>query len=156
MSKSLQPALPKPHAVAPPPHTHTQVESLKASRAAAKGNPYLEYALDKQLAFVSDPANIAFEELELPQLIQVGVDNDDTKVQQAFESQADTPGAEGMQAKHVCVWGGGKWSGVAESHMEAQGCSMSHVKWCWPSCTSGIACSQVPPAVHLLTSRLVC
>jgi hypothetical protein len=49
-----------------------QVETLKAARAEAKGHAYREYALDKQLAFVSDPSNIAFEELELPQLIQVG------------------------------------------------------------------------------------
>lgn len=48
-----------------------QVESLKAARAEAKGNAYFEYTLDKQLAYVSDPSNIAFEELELPQLIQV-------------------------------------------------------------------------------------
>lgn len=48
-----------------------QVESLKAARAEAKGNAYREYVLDKQLAFVADPSNIAFEELELPQLIQV-------------------------------------------------------------------------------------
>lgn len=53
------------------PVCHTQVESLKAARAEAKGNPYREYVLDKQLAFVADPSNIAFEELELPQLIQV-------------------------------------------------------------------------------------
>lgn len=49
-----------------------QVESLKAARAEAKGHAYREYALDKQLAFVSDPSNIAFEELELPHLVQVG------------------------------------------------------------------------------------
>lgn len=49
----------------------SQVESLKAARAEAKGNPYREYVLNKQLAFVADPSNIAFEELELPQLIQV-------------------------------------------------------------------------------------
>jgi hypothetical protein len=48
-----------------------QVESLKAARAEAKGHAYREYALDKQLAFVSDASNIAFEELELPHLIQV-------------------------------------------------------------------------------------
>jgi len=46
------------------------VESLKAARAEAKGNAYREYVVDKHLAFVSDPTNIAFEELELPQLIQ--------------------------------------------------------------------------------------
>jgi DNA repair exonuclease SbcCD ATPase subunit len=46
------------------------VESLKAARAEAKGHAYREYALDKQLAFVSDPSNIAFEELELPHLIE--------------------------------------------------------------------------------------
>lgn len=46
------------------------VESLKAARAEAKGNAYKEYVLDKQLAFVVDPSNISFEELELPQLIQ--------------------------------------------------------------------------------------
>lgn len=46
------------------------VESLKASRAEAKGNAYREYVLDKHLAFLADPTNIAFEELELPQIIQ--------------------------------------------------------------------------------------
>lgn len=59
--------------LSPPCRVSCQVESLKAARAEAKGNAYREYVLDKQLAFVADPSNIAFEELELPQLIQVCV-----------------------------------------------------------------------------------
>lgn len=48
------------------------IAALKAQKADAKGNPYLEYAIDKQLAFLSNPENISFEELELPDIIKVG------------------------------------------------------------------------------------
>lgn len=46
------------------------IAALKAQKADAKGNPYLEYAIDKQLAFLSNPENISFEELELPDIIK--------------------------------------------------------------------------------------
>lgn len=47
------------------------VDTLKQQKAEAKGNPYLEYAIDKQLAFLSNPENISFEEIELPEVIKV-------------------------------------------------------------------------------------
>jgi len=79
----------------PSPPSVPQVESLKASRAEAKGNAYREYVLDKHLAFLADPTNIAFEELELPQIIQV--------------RQQGRGGGEGEQAHRGggCVWRGG-------------------------------------------------
>jgi hypothetical protein len=46
------------------------VTALKAQKAEAKGHPYLEYAIDKQLAFLSNPENINFEEVELPEIIK--------------------------------------------------------------------------------------
>lgn len=48
-----------------------QVASLKQARKEAAGHAYMEYVLDKQLKFVSDPSNTRFEELELPELIKV-------------------------------------------------------------------------------------
>ncbi|KAF8072650.1 hypothetical protein HT031_000310 [Scenedesmus sp. PABB004] len=45
------------------------VAALKAQRAGAAGHAYQEYVLDKQLAFLADPTNVAFEELELPEAI---------------------------------------------------------------------------------------
>ena len=78
LTKGLQHAASIPHpstcvVCVPPPRLPVvhQVESLKAQRAEAKGNAYREYVVDKHLAFVSDPTNMAFEELELPQVIQV-------------------------------------------------------------------------------------
>lgn len=47
------------------------VASLKKQRAEVAGHAYMEYVLDKQLAFLSDPSNTRFEELELPELIKV-------------------------------------------------------------------------------------
>lgn len=48
------------------------VAALKSQKADARGHPYLEYAIDKQLAFLSNPENINFDELELPEIIKVG------------------------------------------------------------------------------------
>jgi len=48
-----------------------QVSALKAQRAEAAGNAYLEYVLDKHLAFLNNPENMRFEELELPEVIRV-------------------------------------------------------------------------------------
>jgi hypothetical protein len=50
-----------------------QLASLKQQKKEAAGHAYLEYVLDKQLKFVSDPSNTRFEELELPELIKVRV-----------------------------------------------------------------------------------
>eukprot|EP00775_Hariotina_reticulata_P010525 gene10525-10685_t len=47
-----------------------QVAALKAQRAEAAGNAYLEYVLDKHLAFLNNPENMQFEELELPDVIR--------------------------------------------------------------------------------------
>lgn len=78
------------------PSSVPQVESLKASRVDAKGNAYLEYVLDKHLAFLADPTNIAFEELELPQIIQV-------RQQQGRERGEKS----GPQGRRVCCEAGG-------------------------------------------------
>ncbi len=47
------------------------LEDLKAQRTAAAGHAYLEYVLSKQTAFLADPSNMRFEELELPELVKV-------------------------------------------------------------------------------------
>lgn len=47
-----------------------KAKALAAEKAAAAGNAYLEYALDKQIAFVSDPSNTAFEDVLHPELVQ--------------------------------------------------------------------------------------
>lgn len=48
-----------------------KLAALKQQRSEAAGSAYLSYVLDKQIAFLSDPSNTAFEELELPELIKV-------------------------------------------------------------------------------------
>jgi len=46
-----------------------RVANINTLKEQHKGNAYLEYALTREAAFHSDPTNIAFEEVLLPQLI---------------------------------------------------------------------------------------
>lgn len=72
-----------------------QLASLKQQKKEAAGHAYLEYVLDKQLKFVSDPSNTRFEELELPELIKerfdiemAELDAEEAKLVEAEEEEA--------------------------------------------------------------------
>eukprot|EP00878_Enallax_costatus_P000627 GHUV01000730.1.p1 GENE.GHUV01000730.1~~GHUV01000730.1.p1 ORF type:complete len:638 (+),score=262.56 GHUV01000730.1:185-2098(+) len=83
------------------------INALKQQKAEAKGNPYLEYAIDKQLAFLSNPENITFEEVELPEVIKerfeiemAELDAEEAKLVEAEEEELWLMTLQ-QQSKHI-------------------------------------------------------